>query len=68
MTNRIPVKLVRPTPAMLRPRRSWEQVGKDDAANNEYRPPESYHARVSYQFGWEQVATDTAWKARLSDD
>ena len=47
----------------------WEKLGRDDAAANKYRPPtNSDRARQNYQFGWEEAATDEAWRTRLSEE
>jgi hypothetical protein len=51
------------------PRRSWEDLGREDAKNRTYRPPaNSSQARMNYQFGWEDVADDAAWAARMKGE
>ncbi len=41
----------------IRPQRSWEDLGREDAQSATYRPPtNSDRARQCYQFGWEEAA------------
>lgn len=50
----------------IRPQRSWEDLGREDAKKGEYRPPtNSDRARQVYQFGWEEAADDAAWATRM---
>lgn len=49
-----------------RPRRTWGDLGREDAEKLTYRPPVgSSQARMAYQYGWEEAASDAAWAARM---